>query len=37
MQYNITQYNKGGSDNKIEWQCNMSVTKYGKSEWDGLW
>ena len=29
---------KSKSDTKVvEWRCNISVTKYSKYEWDGLW
>ena len=39
---------KGGNDNRVKWGCDKSLTKYGKSEcdgllvykwyeWDGLW
>ena len=27
---------KGGNDNRVKWLCDISLTKYGKSECDGL-
>ena len=27
---------KGGNDSGVKWRCDMSLTKYGKSECDEL-
>ena len=28
---------KNKNESKVEWQCNVSMTKYGRHESDGLW